>query len=125
MFAQQAVQHKQKMEWSTKDLLPLLRKLAVYRVSGSLPCALYRALGTQPLCRVPNIQMRVIDHNKLWNFIADNFFYLKILSTKIKFEFAKKLKIDFFLKYLGWGNNQMKVVDLENLWNFVVDNILI
>ena len=35
------------------------------------------------------VKMRVVDHNKLWNFVVDNFLFEIILSMKTKFEFLK------------------------------------
>ena len=34
-------------------------------------------------------KMKVVDFEKLWNFVVDNFFIKIILSTKTKFEFLK------------------------------------
>ena len=34
-------------------------------------------------------KLRVLDHNKLWNFVVDNFLFEIFLSTKTMFEFLK------------------------------------
>jgi hypothetical protein len=65
-------------------------------------------------------EIKVVDLEKLWNFVAYNIFVRKhIINKKTTFE---SLKFEFqILETASKGETpKMKVVDLKTLWNFVV-----
>jgi hypothetical protein len=70
------------------------------------------------------INMKVVDLEKLWNFVVDDFSFKIILSMLSTFEFLK-FKIQILKTTLDGKTINMKVVDLKKLWNFVVDNFFI
>ena len=54
-----------------------------------------------------NAKIKVIDLEKLWIFVVDNFFIKIILSSKTTFEVVK-FEIQIFVNDLGWRNYQYK-----------------
>ena len=48
-------------------------------------------------------KIKVVDLEKLWNFVVDNFSFEIILSSKTTFEFVK-FEIQIFVNDLGWRN---------------------
>jgi hypothetical protein len=69
-------------------------------------------------------KLKVVDLEKLWNYVVDNFLIWNHLVKENYVWIFKKLKFEF-LNDLGWTNRKTKVVDLKKLWNFVVGNFLI
>jgi hypothetical protein len=70
-------------------------------------------------------KIKVVELQKLWNFVVVYFFYLKSFRlSKIASEFVKfKMQI---LQTTWYGKStKLKAVELQMLWNFIVDNFLI
>jgi hypothetical protein len=73
---------------------------------------------------VPNEQMiknKVVDLQKIYNFVVELFKFELILSTESAFGFLKFENL-FFQTISNWETIKVKVVDLEKLYNFVVYN---
>jgi hypothetical protein len=63
----------------------------------------------------------VVDLEKLYNFVVDNFSFEIIYLKKIKFEFLT-FEIQVFRTISDGETTKIKVVDLKKLYNFVANN---
>ena len=68
------------------------------------------------------IKIKVVDLQKLDNFVVEIFSFELFFTTKSEFEF---LKFEFFWSTSDGETTKMKFVDIKKLWNNVVDNFLI
>jgi hypothetical protein len=83
-------------------------------------CTMY----TTTLSDEEMIKIKVVDIEKLHNFVVDNFSSEDIFSGKTMFEFPE-FKIWILKMNSNGETTKIKVVDLKKLHNFGVDNLLI
>jgi hypothetical protein len=69
-------------------------------------------------------KIRVVNLEKLWNFVLYNLYFKWYCQWKTKFE-SLKFEIRILSMALNGETPKMKVEDLRKLWNFVVYNFLI
>ena len=67
---------------------------------------------------------KVLDLEKLYNFVVDNFSFEIIYPIKITFEFLT-FEIQDFSNGLGWRNDQTKVVNLDDIYNLAVEKLFL